>query len=160
MNRRADNGVLLLVEDNPRDAELALRALRKSHPADKLVWAKDGAEAMEFIFGPGGGGGSEVPRRPKVVLLDLKMPKVDGLDLLRRIKSDPRTRTIPVVVLTSSLEDQDLWRSYELGVNSYVVKPVDFKKFSEAVTRLGNYWSLLNHSPVHPPSGHDASPTP
>jgi two-component system, response regulator len=138
---------ILLVEDNPRDAELALRALKKRNLADNLVWVKDGAAALEFIFGAGTDGGGKVCRRPKVILLDLKLPKVDGLEVLRRLKANEETRTIPVVVLTSSLEEQDIVRSYKLGVNSYVEKPVSFDKFSEAVAQLGLYWLLLNQPP-------------
>ena len=154
---------ILLVEDNPRDAELAQRALRKRNLANKLVWVKDGAAALEFIFGPitngGTSGDGKVCHRPKVILLDLKLPKVDGLEVLRRLKSDAETRTIPVVVLTSSLEEQDIVRSYHLGVNSYVVKPVNFDNFSEAVAHLGFYWLLLNQPPEIPIKAPASSPT-
>jgi len=146
---------ILLVEDNPRDAELAMRALKKRNLTNKLVWVKDGAEALDFIFGPNSKEDSKVRRRPKVVLLDLKLPRVSGLDVLRRLKSDPKTMTIPVVVLTSSCEEQDIVRSYELGVNSYIVKPVNFDNFSEAVSQLGLYWVLLNQPPEHPSSAHN-----
>jgi two-component system, response regulator len=151
----ATNGVdILLVEDNPHDAELALRALKKHNLADRLVWVKDGAAALEIIFGPGPSGGTggigEVCHRPKVILLDLKLPKLDGLEVLRRLKANEETRTIPVVVLTSSLEEQDIVRSYQLGVNSYVVKPVNFDNFSKAVAQLGLYWLLLNRPPEPP----------
>ena len=143
---------ILLVEDNPRDAELALRALKKRNLANKLVWVKDGAEALEFIFGPdangGTDGGRKVCHRPKVILLDLKLPKVDGLEVVRRLKANEETKTIPVVVLTSSREEQDIVRSYKLGVNSYIVKPVNFDNFSEAVSQLGMYWLLLNEPPA------------
>jgi two-component system response regulator len=142
---------ILLVEDNPRDAELALRALKKHNLANRLVWVKDGAEALEFIFGSGPSGGTssngEIFQRPKVILLDLKLPKLDGLEVLRRLKASEETKTIPVVVLTSSLEEQDIVRSYQLGVNSYVVKPVNFDNFSEAVAQPGMYWLLLNQPP-------------
>ncbi len=142
------------MEDNPRDAELALRALKKRNLANCLVWVKDGAAALEFIFGPGASGDTDgnrtVCHRPKVILLDLKLPKVDGLEVLRRLKANPESRTIPVVVLTSSIEEQDIVRSYQLGVNSYVVKPVNFDNFSEAVSQLGLYWLLLNQPPELP----------
>jgi len=153
---------ILLVEDNPRDAELAQRALRKRNLANKLVWVKDGAAALEFIFGRetngGTNGGGRVCHRPKLTLLDLKLPKVDGLEVLRRLKSDAEARTIPVVVLTSSLEEQDIVRSYHLGVNSYVVKPVNFDNFSEAVAQLGFYWLLLNQPPEVPANAPASSP--
>lgn len=138
---------ILLVEDNPRDAELAQRALRRRNLANKLVWVKDGAAALELIFAPDGNGGQKLRCRPKVILLDLKLPKVDGLEILRQLKADERARLIPVVVLTSSREEQDVVRSYELGVNSYIVKPVNFDNFSEAVAQLGFYWLLLNQPP-------------
>ena len=140
---------ILLVEDNPRDAELAQRALKKRNLANELIWVHDGAEALDHLFGSGAPGGSSHLHRPKVILLDLKLPKVDGLEVLRRLKQDDRTRTIPVVVLTSSREERDVVRSYELGVNSYIVKPVNFDNFSEAVAQLGLYWLLLNQSPEH-----------
>lgn len=147
-NLQAFNEVeVLLVEDNPSDAELTLRALRKRNLANKLFHAKDGAEALEFIFAQGPFVHRRVENGPKVVLLDLKLPKVDGLEVLRRIKSDERTRKIPVVVMTSSREDQDLATCYESGVNGYVVKPVEFEDFSRAVSELGFYWLLLNETP-------------
>ena len=146
---------ILLVEDNPRDAELALRALKSRNLANRLVWVKDGAAALEFIFGCGTEGGTsgnrKVCQRPKVILLDLKLPKVDGLEVLGQIKSNEESRTIPVVVLTSSREEQDIVRSYKMGVNSYIVKPVNFDNFSEAVAQLGLYWLLLNQPPEAPP---------
>jgi two-component system response regulator len=141
---------ILLVEDNPRDAELAIRTLKKRNLTNKLVWVKDGAEALGFIFGPEPSAGARLNRHPKIILLDLKLPKVDGLEVLRRLKSDAQARTIPVVVLTSSREEQDIVRSYELGVNSYIVKPVNFDNFSEAVAQLGLYWLLLNQPPTAP----------
>ena len=141
---------ILLVEDNPRDAELAMRSLKKRNLTNKLVWVKDGEEALDFIFGSRGAGDSRVRNRPKIILLDLKLPKVDGLDVLRRLKADASARTIPIVVLTSSREEQDIVRSYELGVNSYIVKPVNFDNFSEAVSQLGCYWLLLNQPPERP----------
>ena len=135
---------ILLVEDNPRDAELAMRALQKRNLTNKLVWVKDGAAALEFLFGPRSNTDSKVRRRPKVILLDLKLPKVDGMEVLRQIKSNDKSKSIPVVILTSSRVEPDIERSYELGANSYIVKPVDFDNFSEAVSRLGFYWVLLN----------------
>ena len=128
---------ILLVEDNPRDAELTLRALKRRNLLNNLAWVKNGAEALDFVFGPGNQPGGHVCRRPKVMLLDLKLLKVDGLEVLRRIKTDARTKTIPVIVLTSSREERDIVRSYELGVNSYIVKPVNFDNFAEAVAQLG-----------------------
>ncbi|VVB91873.1 putative methanogenesis regulatory protein FilR2 [uncultured archaeon] len=139
---------ILLVEDNPNDAELALRALRKHNLANKIHLVKDGAEALEFIFGNGAYAGRNIGNKPKVIFLDLKLPKVDGLEVLRKVKSDERTKTIPIVVLTSSHEERDLVESYKFGVNSYIVKPVDFDKFIQAVAQLGMYWMLLNKQPL------------
>ena len=141
---------ILLVEDSPYDAELTIRELKRYHLANKLVHLKDGAEALEFIFGTGAYAGRDTSQHPKVMLLDLKLPKVDGLEVLKAIKTDERTRAIPVVVMTSSQEQRDVVDSYHLGVNSYVVKPVDFDHFSKAVSELGCYWLLLNHSPGPP----------
>src|SRR5205809_2642404 len=141
---------ILLVEDNIHDAELTIRALKRRHLANNLVHLKDGAEALDFIFGQGAYVHRDIAQHPKVVLLDLKLPKVDGLEVLRAIKSDQRTKTIPVVVMSSSQEQRDVVDSYHLGVNSYVVKPVDFDHFSRAVSELGCYWLLLNHSPGPP----------
>ena len=138
---------ILLVEDNPRDAELTLRALNKHNLINHIVHAKDGQEALDWLFGTGAYAGRDPSHHPKVILLDLKLPKVDGLEVLQAIRADERTRRIPVVVLTSSREEQDVVRSYDLGVNSYVVKPVDFEKFSAAVAEAGHYWLLLNHQP-------------
>ncbi|MGB9937574.1 MAG: response regulator [Methanobacterium sp.] len=138
---------VLLVEDNETDAELTIRALKRKNLANNLVWVKDGEEALEFIFATGRYSDREVDDLPKLVLLDLRMPKVDGMEVLREIKADERTNKIPIVVLTSSKEDKDIVESYNLGVNSYVSKPVEFEEFTEAVSTLGLYWMLLNKSP-------------
>lgn len=138
---------LLLVEDNPQDLELALRALRKAKLVNRVHVARDGAEALDFIFCEGPHASRRMADGPSVILLDLKLPKVDGLEVLRRVKSDPRTKVIPVVVLTSSKEQRDVVESYQLGVNSYIVKPVNFERFSSAVGDLGLYWLLLNQPP-------------
>jgi two-component system, response regulator len=135
---------VLLVEDNPSDAELTIRALKKNNLANKLLHLKDGAEAIDFLFGEGDYYDRSVEQVPRVILLDLKMPKVNGIEVLRRIKADPRTKKIPIVVLTSSKEDPDIETCYQLGVNSYVVKPVEFENFAKAVSELGFYWMLLN----------------
>jgi len=136
---------ILLVEDNPADAELTLRALRKNNLTNRVHVARDGEEALAYLFGDETGPPQALPR---VVLLDLKLPKVDGIEVLARIKSDARTRRLPVVVLTSSQEEPDIARCYELGVNSYIVKPVGFEKFVPAVTQAGLYWLLLNQPPA------------
>jgi CheY-like chemotaxis protein len=138
---------VLLVEDNPSDAELTLRALKKHNLANKLVHVKDGAEAIDFLFAQGVYSSRKVENGPKLVLLDLKLPKVDGIEVLRKIKKDDRTKLICVVVMTSSREDRDLKECYELGVNGYVVKPVEFENFARAVSQLGFYWLLLNETP-------------
>jgi two-component system response regulator len=144
-----DNSVeILLVEDNPNDIELALHALKKNNIANSIQVVRDGAEALEFLFGTGAYHNRSINRPPKVILLDLKLPKVDGLEVLKHIKSDDRTRSIPVVVLTSSREERDIVESYRLGVNSFITKPVDFEQFTEAVRQLGLYWLLLNQPPV------------
>lgn len=138
---------LLLVEDNPQDLELALRALRKADLMNRTHVARDGVEALDFVFGTGPFAGRSPPSRLKVILLDLKLPKIDGLEVLRRIKAEPSTRTIPTVVLTSSREQRDVVASYQLGVNSYIVKPVNFDHYAEAVRAVGTYWLVLNQPP-------------
>jgi two-component system response regulator len=139
---------VVLVEDNPNDAELAIRALKGYNLANKLMWLKDGVEALDFIFAQGQYADRSVGEVPKVILLDLKLPRVDGLEVLEKIKSDTRTKSIPVVVLTSSSEERDIIASYNLGVNSYVIKPVDFDKFVDAAKEIGLYWMLLNNPPL------------
>jgi len=136
---------ILLVEDNPTDAELTTEALREGNLANHLVWVKDGAEALDFIFARGKYSDRKVDDPPKVILLDLRLPKVDGLEVLQTIKSDNRTKSIPVVVLTSSKEERDITDSYQLGVNSFVSKPVAFEDFASVVSQLGLYWLLINH---------------
>jgi CheY-like chemotaxis protein len=148
MDDTVDEVEILLVEDNPTDAELTIRALKKSNLANNLVWVKDGAEALDFLFATGSHSQRSVVNGPKVILLDLRLPKVDGMEVLRRVKDDERTRTIPVVVLTSSKEDRDVAESYQLGVNSYIGKPVEFDEFAKVVAELGLYWLLVNHPPV------------
>lgn len=138
---------LLLVEDNPQDLELALRALRKVNLANHIEVARDGAEALDIIFCEGPHAARKIADGPRVILLDLKLPKVDGLEVLKRVKGDPRTRMIPVVVLTSSKEQRDIVESYHLGVNSYIVKPVNFDGFTSAMRDLGVYWLMLNQPP-------------
>jgi len=140
---------ILLVEDNPQDLQLALRALSKANLTNHIEVVRDGAEALEFVFGEGAYAGRKLDNGPKVILLDLKLPKVDGLEVLKRLKADPRTMAIPIVMLTSSNEQSDSVRSYQLGVNSYIVKPVNFERFAQAVRDLGMYWVLLNQSPKH-----------
>lgn len=137
---------ILLVEDNASDAELTIRALRKKNMANHLVWLKDGAEALDFLFCTGSYEG-RVNSKPKLILLDLKMPKVDGIEVLRRVKADERLKAIPAVIMTSSHEDRDIIESYQLGVNSYLVKPVDFEQFLDVVSRAGLYWLLINKVP-------------
>jgi CheY-like chemotaxis protein len=138
---------ILIVEDNPHDLEMTLRGLQKARLVNNIQVARDGEEALDFIFCEGPHAGRSIDDRPRVVLLDLKLPKVDGLEVLARMKSDPRTRGIPVVMMTSSAEQSDLIESYQLGVNSYVVKPVNFESFVQAVADLGLYWMLLNQPP-------------
>ncbi len=138
---------ILLVEDTDSDAELTIRALRKRGLENKLVWLNDGAQAIDFIFGEGEYAGRNIEKTPRVILLDLRLPKVNGIEVLRRIKGDERTRRIPVVVVTSSKEDSDLEDCYALGVNSYISKPVEFDEFTKAVGDLGFYWLLVNRRP-------------
>ena len=142
---------ILLVEDNPHDAELAIRALKKRNLANNLVHVADGQEALDFLFGTGPHAGRDINDLPKVVMLDLKLPKLDGIEVLRQLRADPRTKLLPVVVLTSSREESDVIQTYELGANSYIVKPVDFENFSEAVSKLGMYWLLMNEQPIRKP---------
>jgi len=139
--------LILLVEDNPDDEALALRALKKSKLANKIVVARDGVEALDYIFCEGSHVGRNIQEQPVVVLLDLKLPRIDGLEVLKRIKSDERTRRIPVVVMTSSSEEQDIVSSYDFGSNCYICKPVDFNQFTDAVAQLGMYWLVMNEMP-------------
>jgi two-component system response regulator len=143
--------VILLVEDNPDDQVLTRRALKKNNILNEVVIAQDGVEALDYLFGTGVHAGRNTGLLPAIVLLDLKLPKVDGLEVLRRLRADERTRVLPVVVLTSSKEEQDLVRSYSLGANSYIRKPVDFAQFMEAVRQLGLYWLVLNEGPPRRP---------
>jgi two-component system, response regulator len=144
----ANDVEILLVEDNPNDVELTQHALKKNNIVNHIEIVRDGAEALDYLFATGLYAGRDINHPPRVILLDLKLPKVDGLEVLKRIKSDPRTQPIPVVVLTSSREESDVVESYHLGVNSYIRKPVDFEKFTEAVRTIGMYWLLLNEPPV------------
>jgi two-component system, response regulator len=142
-----NNKIIFLVEDNPDDEALTLRALRKNNILNEVVVARDGIEALDYLFGTGAHTGRDVSDHPQVILLDLKLPKVDGLEVLRRLRADERTRLFPVVVLTTSNEDRDILSSYEFGANSYIRKPVDFEQFMEAVRQLGLYWLVLNMTP-------------
>lgn len=139
--------IILLVEDNPDDELLTLRAFRKSGILNEIVVARDGEEALDYLFGTGAHAGRDTSLMPQVILLDLKLPKIDGLEVLQKIRSHERTRFLPVVILTSSKQEEDVVQSYNLGANSYVRKPVDFSQFTEAVRRLGMYWLLLNEPP-------------
>lgn len=143
MNSRA----ILLVEDNQSDIELTKRALEKGRVANELIAVEDGQEALDYLFGSGAYAGRDSSYPPAIILLDLKLPKISGLDVLRRVRTDARTRRIPVVILTSSKEEQDIAASYDLGVNSYIRKPVDFKQFEECIRQLGLYWLVLNELP-------------
>jgi two-component system, response regulator len=147
VNNKQRNDEVLLVEDNATDAELTIREFKKHNLANNLAWVKDGAEALDFLFARGKYADRNIHSKPKIILLDLRLPKVDGLEVLTKIKSDPRTREIPVVVLTSSKEDKDIKESYKLGANSFIVKPVNFDSFSEVVTQIGLYWLLINEPP-------------
>lgn len=148
---------ILLVEDNKNDAELALMALDEFRVLNKIIWLKNGKEALDFLFGNGNYAGRNTDRNPRVILLDLKMPKVDGLEVLREIRKNPKTQSIPVTVLTSSKEERDIMETYDLGVNSYIVKPVDFDQFTKSVREIGYYWGILNQDPIKSPVGENAS---
>jgi two-component system response regulator len=139
--------IILLVEDNPDDELLAIRALEKNKIMNEVVVARDGAEALDYLFGAGAYTGRDMSVMPQIILLDLKLPKIDGLEVLRRLRNDERTKLLPVVVLTSSREERDLTESYSLGANSYIRKPVNFAQFTEAIRQLGLYWLVLNESP-------------
>lgn len=147
MNVGGNQRVILLVEDNPDDEALAIRALKRHHIGNEIVVAHDGVEALDYLFGTGQYAGRDINARPTVILLDLKLPRVDGLEVLRRIRENEATRLLPVVILTTSSEEQDLLNSYSLGCNSYIRKPVDFLQFSEAIRQLGMYWLLMNEPP-------------
>ncbi len=138
---------ILLVEDNPDDEALAIRALKRNHISNEIVVAHDGVEALDFMFGTGMYVGRDISIKPTVILLDLKLPRIDGIEVLRRLREDDRTKLVPVVVLTTSSEEQDMLDSYSLGCNSYIRKPVDFIQFSEAIRQLGMYWLLMNEPP-------------
>jgi two-component system, response regulator len=148
-----DNKVILLVEDNPDDEALTLRAFAKNNVSNAVVVARDGVEALDYLFGSGAYAGRDLRMQPQVILLDLKLPKLDGLEVLRRLRADERTQLLPVVILTSSKEEQDLIQSYRLGANSYIRKPVDFLQFIEAVRQLGLYWLVLNEAPPRTAGG-------
>jgi CheY-like chemotaxis protein len=139
--------IILLVEDNPDDEALAIRALKRNHISNEIVVAHDGVEALDFLFGTGIHIGRDISIKPTVILLDLKLPRIDGIEVLRRLREDDRTKLVPVVVLTTSSEEQDMLDSYSLGCNSYIRKPVDFIQFSEAIRQLGMYWLLMNEPP-------------
>jgi two-component system, response regulator len=139
--------IILLVEDNLDDELLAIRALKKNNISNEVVVARNGVEALDYLFGTGAHAGRDMSVMPQIILLDLKLPKIDGLEVLRRLRNDERTKLLPVVVLTSSREEQDLTESYSLGANSYIRKPVNFAQFTEAIRQLGLYWLVLNESP-------------
>ncbi|MGH8638911.1 MAG: response regulator [Burkholderiales bacterium] len=139
---------ILLVEDKSTDAELTLRALKRHNLANRVLWVKDGQEALDYVFAAGAYAERSPGGDPKLILLDIKLPRISGVDVLRRLKSDPRTKSIPVTMLTSSAEERDVIESYELGVNSYIVKPVDFNKFVETVSEVGMYWMVVNRPPA------------
>ncbi|HEU4440551.1 MAG TPA: response regulator [Burkholderiales bacterium] len=143
-----DEVEILLVEDNPEDAEMTLRALRQNNLANKVRWLKDGEEALDFVFRRGAWAGREAGPLPKLIMLDIKMPKVDGIEVLRQVKGSPALKSVPVVVMTSSNEERDVVESYRLGVNSYIVKPVQFEDFMETVSKIGLYWVLTNRVPA------------
>lgn len=143
-----DKKSILLVEDNPDDEILTVRALKKNNILNDIIVVRDGAEALDYLFGAGSYADRDMTVMPQLILLDLKLPKIDGLEVLRRVRGNEKTRLLPVVVLTSSSEEQDMIESYSLGANSYIRKPVDFNRFSEAVKNLGLYWLVLNESPV------------
>jgi two-component system response regulator len=140
-----DNPDILLVEDNPNDVKLTLHAFKTANLGNPIIVARDGVEALDFLFCTGPHAGRRIEDTPKVVLLDLKLPRIDGHEVLKRIKADPRTAAIPVVVLTTSQEERDVLKTYELGANSYIVKPVDFEQFTQAIRDIGKYWLVLNH---------------
>lgn len=139
--------IIMLVEDNPDDETLTIRALQKNNVVNRLIVARDGVEALDYLFGAGAHAGRDPDMMPQVVLLDLKLPKIDGLEVLRRLRADPRTELLPVIILTSSKEEQDVIKGYKLGANSYVRKPVDFAQFSEAIRELKLYWLVINEPP-------------
>ena len=147
MNNGIENKTILLVEDNPDDELLTTRTLKKNNIMNEVVIARDGSEALDYLFGTGAHEGRDISVMPQVILLDLKLPRVDGLEVLRRLRRDDRTKLLPVVVLTSSREERDLSECYRLGANSYIRKPVDFAQFTEAIKQLGLYWLVLNESP-------------
>jgi CheY-like chemotaxis protein len=147
MTDRSNHKAILLVEDNPDDEALAIRALKRHHVGNEIIVARDGVEALEYLFCTGKYLDRDMANKPSVILLDLKLPRVDGLEVLRRVRADPRTQFLPVVVLTTSSEEGDILDSYSLGCNSYIRKPVDFLQFSEAIRQLGMYWLLMNESP-------------
>jgi two-component system response regulator len=137
---------ILLIEDNPNDVKLTLHAFKSANLANTVHVARDGVEALEYLFGSEASAGQQLPEKPRLILLDLKLPRLDGREVLKRIKADPRTCTIPVVMLTSSSEEKDVMTTYQTGANSYIVKPVDFERFTEAVRDIGKYWLVINHA--------------